>query len=145
MLCDEGCISSIQYEIYKSLLETRTNTKQLIHTGVPDKILYLDLRPDMCDKRIRKRGREEETPITLDYLKKCDKYYKNWLTKNSDKVVCVDFNGVTEPVSKSPLNFSDNDRREFAEKLRHSPERSETINHANHANIVFVIEQILST
>lgn len=118
MLCDEGCISSIQYEIYKYLLGTRTNTNQLIHTGVPDKVLYLDLRPETCIQRIHKRGREEETPITLDYIKRCDKYYKNWLSdaKNINKVVFLDLNETDE--------FSSS---------------------ANHSNIVFVIEQILST
>jgi deoxyadenosine/deoxycytidine kinase len=117
MLCDEGCISSIQYEIYKGLLETRTNTRQLIHTGVPDKILYLDLLPETCNKRICKRGREEETPITLDYLKKCDEYYKNWLNKNSNKVVYIDLNETTD----------------------------DSLGSSSYANIVFVIEQILSS
>ena len=79
MLHDNGKISSIQYEIYKLLLKTRTESSFVKHTGVPDKIIYLNIPANICKKRIGNRKRGGEELISLEYLQKCEKYYKDWL------------------------------------------------------------------
>jgi deoxyadenosine/deoxycytidine kinase len=38
-------------------------------------MLYLKTEPEICLERIRKRSREGEQKITLDYLKLCESYY----------------------------------------------------------------------
>lgn len=95
MLVEDGYISYIQYEIYKLLVKTRTETEYVPHTGIPDKVLYLDISADECKKRIGKRGRGGEGSISLEYLEKCEKYYKKWLFSKS--------NGEENPIQKSRL------------------------------------------
>jgi deoxyadenosine/deoxycytidine kinase len=82
MLRDDGYISSTQYEIYKLLLKTRTESPFVKHTGVPDKVIYLDIPANICKSRIGKRCREGEGSISLEYLQKCESYYKVWLLKS---------------------------------------------------------------
>jgi deoxyadenosine/deoxycytidine kinase len=95
MLVDDGYISYIQYEIYKLLVKTRTETENVPHIGVPDKVLYLDIPANECKKRIGKRGRGGEGSISLEYLEKCEKYYKKWLFSKST--------GEENPIQKSRL------------------------------------------
>ena len=95
MLVDDGYISYIQYEIYKLLVKTRTDSEYVPHTGIPDKVLYLDIPADECKKRIGKRGRGGEGSISLEYLEKCEKYYKKWLFSKST--------GEENPIQKSRL------------------------------------------
>ena len=48
----------------------------------PDLILYLRTSPEKCLERIKKRGRVEERPITLKYLKQLHDAHELWLGKN---------------------------------------------------------------
>ena len=45
----------------------------------PDLIIYLRTSPDLLEERLRRRGREAETPISLDYLNQLHRCYENWL------------------------------------------------------------------
>lgn len=45
----------------------------------PDDIIYLDVPVDVCMERIRKRNRNSESTITMDYLEKWEKQCKSWL------------------------------------------------------------------
>ena len=53
--------TAIFNEVYEEFLKS--------YTGI-NGVIYVDTAPDLCLERIRRRGREEETQISLDYLKK---------------------------------------------------------------------------
>ena len=42
----------------------------------PDRILYLDGKPQWAYERLRKRDREQETVVPLSYLENMETYYK---------------------------------------------------------------------
>jgi len=85
MLVDDGFMRPIEYQIYKLLFETQMHEtlKQNGVSGMADTILYLDIEPTVCSQRIKKRSRKGEESITLEYLQKCEVYYKKWLFGNS--------------------------------------------------------------
>jgi deoxyadenosine/deoxycytidine kinase len=45
----------------------------------PDLLLYLDAKPQICADRIRARGREIESGITVEYLTLLDRFYREWI------------------------------------------------------------------
>ena len=55
-----------------------------------DGVIYVATSPEICLKRIKKRAREEESGITLDYLKKLDDQFIN--TNYGCKVVAINGN-----------------------------------------------------
>jgi deoxyadenosine/deoxycytidine kinase len=48
---------------------------------LPHKFIYLRTKPEVCLERIKKRGRESEKSITIDYLQKLDKKYETLVKK----------------------------------------------------------------
>lgn len=90
MLVEDGFITSVQYEIYKIMLENYLNLLHNNHTNKPDKIIYLDVEPEVCKKRVDSRSREGEELISLNYLQSCKKYYDKWLNEEiANKVVKI--------------------------------------------------------
>jgi len=81
MLVQDGFITPVQYQIYQLLFDNQTHPVHSLGkiTGQPNKIIYLDVEPEICKKRIQKRCREGETNITIEYLNLCKKFYDEWL------------------------------------------------------------------
>ena len=73
MLHDDGMIDDVSFQVYNQLFD---NTSGEV---VIDAIMLLDVSPEVCLKHVEKRAREGESTISLEYLAKCDKYYKKWL------------------------------------------------------------------
>lgn len=73
MLRDDGMIDNISYQVYANLFDSNIGDFPL------NAILYLDVAPEVCLERIGKRSRDGENSISLEYLEKCERYYKNWL------------------------------------------------------------------
>ena len=73
MLCDEGMIDDVSFQVYMNMFDINAAEFPL------DAVIYLDVDPDTCLERVGKRSREGESGISLEYLQKCDKYYKKWL------------------------------------------------------------------
>lgn len=77
MMRDDGMIDDVSYQVYKTLYDATASDFAL------DGAYYLDVTPEVCLDRIAKRAREGESGITLEYLLKCDKYYREWLRLES--------------------------------------------------------------
>ncbi len=45
----------------------------------PDLLIYLDAPPEVLMERIRQRGRDMESGISLEYLSLLDSFYKDWM------------------------------------------------------------------
>lgn len=93
MLYDSGMINELEHQSYNLWCDfywkyVRDNTKtKPIH-------IYLKCDAQICKERIKKRGREEEAGISLEYLQDLNKYHDNWLIDGSDKenTIVIDCN-----------------------------------------------------
>jgi len=74
MLCDDGMIDDVCFQVYKNLFDSTANEFSL------DAVLYLDVAPEVCLERIGVRAREGEGGIPLEYLQRCHQYYEKWLS-----------------------------------------------------------------
>jgi len=86
MLYDDGIISDIEHNIYNLWCDFYKNYINNINI----KYIYLRCSPETAYDRIKKRGREEEKNITLEYLVKLHKYHEEWLNKNSNNIIIID-------------------------------------------------------
>ena len=78
-----GLMSKTEWQLYCKLwdwLETNWCAE-------PDRIVYLRTPAEVCQERIEKRGREEETTIPLEYLRDLEALHDEWLLGNPKAVV----------------------------------------------------------
>jgi deoxyadenosine/deoxycytidine kinase len=111
MLVDDGFMRPIEYQIYKLLFETQMHEtlKKNGVSGKADTILYLDIEPTVCSQRIKIRSRKGEESITLEYLQKCEMYYKKWLFGNSvDECANTDTGPVVVQSKQNVIRIFDN-------------------------------------
>lgn len=78
MLNDDNKMESVEYEIYEYFYKTRKQDMDL------DAVIYIDADANVCLNRIKKRDRNGETNISLDYLQSCKDYHDNWLLNNKE-------------------------------------------------------------
>jgi len=84
MLYDDKKISEIEHQCYNLWCNFYDN---YVRTNVKNKSIYLRCDPLTSFERIKKRGREEEKSITLDYLQKLHNYHEDWLVNNPDVLI----------------------------------------------------------
>ena len=88
MLHDDGVMNEMEYKIYNLFY----NDHKDLYT--PTGYVYLDTNADVCLERIKKRSRDGEANIELEYLQRCQNYHDTWL-KNKDletPVLIIDTN-----------------------------------------------------
>ena len=74
MLWEDGLMEELDFKTYVDLFKNMSN---FLHR--PDLIVYLDVEPDEALKRCRRRSRDCESTMTLEYLAKLKKGYEEWL------------------------------------------------------------------
>jgi deoxyguanosine kinase len=72
MLYDQGKIESVNFQIYLKWFDEFINEYPL------EAIIHVVTPPDVCNERIKQRGREGEN-IPFSYLIQCGKYHDDWL------------------------------------------------------------------
>ena len=75
MLFDDNKIDKIQYEIYLRWFD------EFISEIPQIEVIYIRTFPHVAHERVKKRAREGESVIELEYLKRCHEYHENWLMK----------------------------------------------------------------
>ena len=87
MLYDDGYINELEHNAYNLWYDFYNNyvNKQKDN----NKTIYLRAEPEVCLERIKKRNREEEKNITIDYLEKLNKYHDDWLNKKNDENILI--------------------------------------------------------
>lgn len=60
-------------------------------------VIYIQCPPETCAVRIKKRSREGEGSIPLDYLSKIHDKHEEWLGKGAENVLVID---NTVPIMK---------------------------------------------
>lgn len=83
MLKDEGLMEQRDYDTYMDLFNNMSNFMRK-----PNVIVYLDVSPENALERIRKRGREMEKGITLEYLQNLYEAYEVFIADIS-KIIPV--------------------------------------------------------
>ena len=79
MLYDDNVMNEMEHKIYSLFYNEH---KELYK---PDAYVYLDTNADTCLRRIKKRSRDGESSISLEYLQRCQQYHDRWLKdKNID-------------------------------------------------------------
>jgi deoxyadenosine/deoxycytidine kinase len=83
MLYDEGMMEECMYQIYLKMSD------EGLQKYMADGILWLHAGPEICLERIKKRGREGEEFIPIEYLRSCDTYHREWLGADTGFVYLV--------------------------------------------------------
>jgi deoxyadenosine/deoxycytidine kinase len=73
MLRDDGTMDQVMYEIYERYFSEYEGDYQL--SGV----IYVDAAAETCFERVKKRSRDGEGGILLEYLQRCRNYHERWL------------------------------------------------------------------
>ena len=84
MLYENDNINQLEHNIYNLWINFYNN---YVRKDKMNKIIYLQSTPEVCQERIKIRGREEEKNISIDYLIKLHNYHENWL--NNNKAVLI--------------------------------------------------------
>lgn len=70
----------------------------------PDLLIYLRASVPTLVRNIQKRGRDYENSIRIDYLKRLNDRYENWITGyNSGKLLIVDVDNINFPENPEDL------------------------------------------
>ncbi|KAF0973071.1 hypothetical protein FDP41_008735 [Naegleria fowleri] len=87
VLMETGMMEKRDYDTYVSLF--RNMSKFMKHNTM---IIHLDVSPEKSLERIKLRGRECESGITLEYLQRLHAGYEEWLTKISKIIPVIKVN-----------------------------------------------------
>ena len=99
-LHDMGLMSSRDFDNYFTLFKTMTSQ---IHP--PDLLVYLRCSIPTLVEHIQRRGRDYEGTISLDYLRRLNDRYENWITNYSEgKLLILDADNIDFENSKSDLS-----------------------------------------
>ena len=85
MLFDDGNIEHDEFQIYCKWFDEFLDDVKL--SG----IIYVKAKPEICDDRVKKRGRDGEN-IPLEYLQKCHAYHERWLGNIETHILDIDAN-----------------------------------------------------
>lgn len=96
-LYSEGCISEKEWHLFKEYYDA--------FGWNPEYVIYLHTDPEVCFERVKKRARDGEGDIKLDYLKKIDFQYANLLRYFPGKVFVVDGNQSPEKVFENVVGI----------------------------------------
>lgn len=92
-------MSKRDFENYRNFFET---LKSMVNP--PDLLIYLKASVPTLVGQIQKRGREYEENIRLDYLKRLNEYYNNWLDKYEDgRLLVIDIDKINYADNKDDL------------------------------------------
>ena len=72
---DSGFLTNIEWEIYNQWFHFLSSSK----CQPPKGFIYLKVTPENSFKRVKKRNRNAETNLSLDYLKQVDYYHDKFL------------------------------------------------------------------
>lgn len=86
MLYDGGFIKEIEWKTYNYWFDTFKDTTKL------NGIIYVNTEPEICFERIKKRNRDGESNIELEYLKECHKNHVDWIDNETINVLRINGN-----------------------------------------------------
>ncbi len=98
-LHEMGLMESRDFNNYSSLFELMVSFIE-----PPDLLIYLKANVPTLVNQIQKRGRDYENSIRLDYLKKLNERYENWINGyDQGKLLVIDVDHIKFSESQSDL------------------------------------------
>lgn len=85
MLKDNKEMTELEWNIYVDNFELM---KKLLNIPIKG-VIYNRVSIDKCFERIQVRGREGEENISIEYLKRLDKYHDDWLLNRNDIPILI--------------------------------------------------------
>ena len=73
-LRDDGAIDGIQLGVYDEILKDEG-----LNWMFPEKVVYLEVSPEVCLERVKSRNRDEEQNISMEWLREYHGYYNKAL------------------------------------------------------------------
>jgi deoxyadenosine/deoxycytidine kinase len=73
----------------------------------PDLIVYLKARPETLMGRIAKRGRESEKTIGIDYIRRLNTAYDEWMARAATQGEVLEIDTDTVPLVGDTPHFRD--------------------------------------
>ncbi len=120
-LFESGKMEKRDYLNYKDLYQ-----EMIKHLPPPDLMIYLKKSVPKLEQQIRKRGREFEQKIPLDYLKCLNRYYDEWIDRyDNGKLLVIDSDNLDFVAKPEDFDFIAQqilekiDQREFFLPLSH--------------------------
>lgn len=95
MLYQQGHIKEIEWQTYNYWFDTFK--KQTL----PNTIIYVKTEPLICSERIKKRNRNGEESIAIEYLNHCHELHEEWLKESKINIITVDGNIELEDNNKN--------------------------------------------
>src|SRR5690606_5013324 len=100
-LYDMGLMAERDYENYKALFDLMTGFIQ-----PPDLMIYLRANIQTLVAHIEERGRKFEGSISIDYLKKLNQRYEEWIKSyNQGELLIIDVNTIDFKSKPSDLGL----------------------------------------
>lgn len=84
-----GLMSSRDFENYTELFRTMSSM-----ISPPDLLIYLKANIGTLVDNIQKRGRDYEENIRLDYLKRLNQFYDNWIESYKGKLLIIEVDDI---------------------------------------------------
>jgi deoxyadenosine/deoxycytidine kinase len=107
-LHDQGSMTDVDYENYTSLFACMVDFLRK-----PDVILYLKAKPETLMERIGHRGRESEKGIQIDYIRRLNTAYDDWMVRARSYTDVIEIDTDSVPLQGETPAF-----RELVETLK---------------------------
>ncbi len=75
-----GVMQPLEWQLYQEWFNWLVDG----YTAKPTGFLYLQVAPEVCYERLRKRDRAEEAGVPLEYLKRLHEKHERWLVQKED-------------------------------------------------------------
>ena len=98
MLVDDGMLDQMEMDMHNQILEIFNYQK-------PDLLIYLETDPELAFERLKKRSRNGEINITLEYLKKLNQIYSQEKENLAKKIITIDGSQGEENIANICIEY----------------------------------------
>lgn len=98
MLVDDGMLDQMEMDMHNQILEIFNYQK-------PDLLIYLETDPELAFERLKKRSRNGEINITLEYLKKLNQIYNQEKENLAKKIITIDGSQAEENIANICIEY----------------------------------------
>ena len=92
-LWQQGSMTDVDYQNYVALFHCMVGFLR-----PPDLIVYLKAKPETLMARIAKRGRESEKTIGIDYIRRLNEAYDDWMARAAQQGEVLEIDTDTVPL-----------------------------------------------